>query len=52
MTLMNDANPVRSIKPMTHVVFRNDSVIDKRAITIMGVSSKDGPSAIGFFGTD
>lgn len=36
---------------MTHVVFSNDSVIDKRAITIMGVSSKDGPSAIGFFGT-
>jgi len=26
-------------------------VIDKRAITVMGVSSKDNPNAIGFFGT-
>lgn len=36
---------------MTYVIFKNDGVIDRRAITIMGVSSKDTPNAIGYFGT-
>lgn len=33
------------------IIFKNPGVIDPRAIKIFGVSSKDNPSAIGFFGT-
>ncbi len=36
---------------MTSVVFKNKGVIDVRAITTFGVSSKENPTAIGFFGT-
>ena len=36
---------------MSYVIFKNKGVIDKRAITIMGLSSKDNPNPIGFFGT-
>lgn len=33
------------------ISFQNDGLIDKRAITIMGISSKEGDNPIGFFGT-
>lgn len=36
---------------MTCIVFKNKGEIDTRAITIMGVSAKISPDAIGFFGT-
>lgn len=36
---------------MTAIVFRNPGVIDPRSITTFGVSSKESPGAIGFFGT-
>lgn len=35
---------------MTYVIFENDGEIDKRAITVLGASVKEG-SAIGYFGT-
>lgn len=36
---------------MTAIVFKNQGVIDLRSITTFGVSSKENPGAIGFFGT-
>lgn len=36
---------------MTYVIFRNQGVIDPRSITTFGISSKENPGAIGFFGT-
>lgn len=36
---------------MEQIVFKNKGVIDLRAIKTFGVSSKDGPNPIGFFGT-
>lgn len=33
------------------IIFRNKGVIDPRSITTFGVSSKENPGAIGFFGT-
>ncbi|MDX9698603.1 MAG: hypothetical protein RBT55_03435 [Rhodocyclaceae bacterium] len=36
---------------MSFVIFRNKGVIDPRSITTFGVSSKENPGAIGFFGT-
>jgi hypothetical protein len=36
---------------MTYVIFRNSGVIDKRAITVLGVSVKDS-NAIGYFGVN
>ncbi len=36
---------------MTSIVFRNAGIIDPLSITAFGVSSKENPQAIGFFGT-
>ncbi len=36
---------------MSFVIFRNKGVIDPSSITTFGVSSKENPGAIGFFGT-
>lgn len=36
---------------MSVIVFRNKGVIDPKSITTFGVSSKENPGAIGFFGT-
>lgn len=36
---------------MSFIIFRNAGVIDPRSITTFGVSSKENPGAIGFFGT-
>lgn len=33
------------------IIFRNKGVIDPKSITTFGVSSKENPGAIGFFGT-
>ena len=36
---------------MNAIIFRNKGVIDPKSITTFGVSSKENPGAIGFFGT-
>jgi hypothetical protein len=36
---------------MTSIIFQNKGTIDPKSITTFGVSSKESPSAIGFFGT-
>lgn len=33
------------------IIFRNAGTIDPKSITTFGVSSKENPGAIGFFGT-
>ena len=40
-----------SVNDMNYVIFQNEGLVDLRAVTSFGVSSKETSDAIGYFGT-